>query len=63
MTLNKRSVPALIVLILFIGLGTAFFIYKSNDHTECGNVIQLGLAEDGERVKETAHICRESYSF
>jgi len=63
MTLNKRLVPALVVLILFIGLGTSFFIYNSNDHAECGTDVSLGRTEDGYSLKVVSHVCKEKFSF
>lgn len=61
--MSRKPIHILIALILLIGLGTAFFIYKSNDHAECGTDIVFNRTIDGNLTRVSSHVCKESFSF
>ncbi|MBP0612146.1 hypothetical protein J8J42_03680 [Chryseobacterium sp. cx-311] len=61
--MNRKYVPLLIALILLIGFSATFFIYKSNDHMECGTDVRYSISADGNPEQVRSHVCKERFSF
>ncbi len=53
--MSRKPFRIPIALILLIGLGTAFFIYQSNDHAECGTDVVLTMNIDGNMTHISSH--------
>ena len=52
-----------IAVLFVISFSTTFFIIKSNDHKECGKIINKEFNKNGIETAKEAHVCKEKYSF
>jgi hypothetical protein len=44
-------------------IGAFIFIYYTNDHRECENIVELAIGDNGEQVSTEQHICKERFNF
>jgi len=58
--MNKKFITSIIIG-LVICVNT--FIYISNDHVECRNVVKHSVGENGEKISIAMHVCKEKFSF
>lgn len=57
----KRKIIFGLMLVLTISVLT--FIHFSNDHIECGTVVNTTIDSNGIVIKTEEHICKEKYNF
>ena len=52
-----------IAVLFVISFSATFFIIRSNDHKECGTLINRELDKNGIETAKEEHVCKEKYSF
>jgi hypothetical protein len=59
--MNKLTL--ILTSILIVTAAILLFIHFSNDHIECGTVLNTVKNANGEIVQTENHICKEKYNF
>lgn len=60
--MTKKSILFLAFVTVFL-IGVLFFIYDSNDHSECETQVTTTMKPSGEKITLTHHICKERFNF
>ena len=49
--------------VCLISAGIVFFIYASNNHSECDASTSVTYGDDGSKTTTETHVCNEKFNF
>ena len=61
--MNKSTFKITIIGLVFLTVSSLLFIYKSNDHKECGAEVTTVKNSSGQEITVKKHNCKEKYNF
>lgn len=61
--MNKKRQIIFLLGAAVLTVGILIFIYFSNDHTECENILEHSIGANGEKISTERHLCRERFNL
>lgn len=61
--MNTKAQIIFLLGAVVLTVGIVIFIYFSNDHTECENIIEQSIGANGEKISTARHLCKERFNL